>query len=352
MQTPSCQLCSLLISLMGNSSPTVCGKMLTSHCCPASGSEELTAARVCEKQAALPSTSRQPGRGQGPREWEGFALRGLARARSIFCTWPGVGQIGVLGCSRSSGSSLGHRTDSTALENRGLCGLQGDICLMLRLSRSALPGPRKEAALPLPAAPFAARPSVTSVPPPLSALLTPFCFLCSGRIPYKDMYKLVRVISPPLGLGENCPYRVACKVCLPVPGRGRRWGVARNPALRSAPPPPRHPREPSCRSPLSLKRSQPSQNQQLSLREKGALRRGTGNIRARERRPFRPVPLSSRAHTCSLRPAPPEAVDLPVGASPSPEGCRSLLNPATSSGFPSLETDKPPLSNMQSLSRD
>ncbi|NXR89238.1 CAC1E protein, partial [Hypocryptadius cinnamomeus] len=37
-----------------------------------------------------------------------------------------------------------------------------------------------------------------------------------GRISYKDMYKLVRVISPPLGLGENCPYRVACKVCLPV----------------------------------------------------------------------------------------------------------------------------------------
>eukprot|EP00072_Mus_musculus_P066593 XP_017168356.1 PREDICTED: voltage-dependent R-type calcium channel subunit alpha-1E isoform X16 [Mus musculus] len=38
-----------------------------------------------------------------------------------------------------------------------------------------------------------------------------------GRIPYKDMYKLVRVISPPLGLGENCPYRVACKVCPPSP---------------------------------------------------------------------------------------------------------------------------------------
>ncbi|XP_009074326.1 PREDICTED: voltage-dependent R-type calcium channel subunit alpha-1E, partial [Acanthisitta chloris] len=32
-----------------------------------------------------------------------------------------------------------------------------------------------------------------------------------GRISYKDMYKLVRVILPPLGLGENCPYRVACK---------------------------------------------------------------------------------------------------------------------------------------------
>ncbi|ETE71475.1 Voltage-dependent R-type calcium channel subunit alpha-1E, partial [Ophiophagus hannah] len=32
-----------------------------------------------------------------------------------------------------------------------------------------------------------------------------------GRILYKDMYKLVRVISPPLGLGEKCPCRVACK---------------------------------------------------------------------------------------------------------------------------------------------
>ncbi|XP_055964118.1 LOW QUALITY PROTEIN: voltage-dependent R-type calcium channel subunit alpha-1E [Sorex fumeus] len=32
-----------------------------------------------------------------------------------------------------------------------------------------------------------------------------------GRIPYKDMYRVVRVISPPLGLGENCPHRVACK---------------------------------------------------------------------------------------------------------------------------------------------
>ena len=53
--------------------------------------------------------------------------------------------------------------------------------------------------------------------PSLSVLLTHLCFLYSGRIPYKDMYKLVRVISPPLGLGENCPYRVACKVCLRSP---------------------------------------------------------------------------------------------------------------------------------------
>ncbi|XP_028828597.1 voltage-dependent N-type calcium channel subunit alpha-1B isoform X6 [Denticeps clupeoides] len=32
-----------------------------------------------------------------------------------------------------------------------------------------------------------------------------------GRILYKDMYNLLRVISPPLGLGKNCPNRVAYK---------------------------------------------------------------------------------------------------------------------------------------------
>uniref|UniRef100_A0A8C9RQJ7 Voltage-dependent N-type calcium channel subunit alpha n=1 Tax=Scleropages formosus TaxID=113540 RepID=A0A8C9RQJ7_SCLFO len=32
-----------------------------------------------------------------------------------------------------------------------------------------------------------------------------------GRIRYKDMYNLLRVISPPLGLGKNCPNRVAYK---------------------------------------------------------------------------------------------------------------------------------------------
>lgn len=31
------------------------------------------------------------------------------------------------------------------------------------------------------------------------------------------MFKVVRTISPPLGFGKNCPYRVACKVwCLPM----------------------------------------------------------------------------------------------------------------------------------------
>lgn len=39
--------------------------------------------------------------------------------------------------------------------------------------------------------------------------------LSSGRIHYKEMYKVVRTISPPLGFGKNCPHRVACKVWFP-----------------------------------------------------------------------------------------------------------------------------------------
>lgn len=111
--------------------------------------------------------------------------------------------------------------------------------------------------------------------PSLSVLLTHLCFLYSGRIPYKDMYKLVRVISPPLGLGENCPYRVACKVCLQSPAMTVTMTVAGSgvqpptPALRFAPPPLRHMREPSCCFPLSLKRSKPFQNQQLLPKEEG-----------------------------------------------------------------------------------
>ncbi|OXB84277.1 UNVERIFIED_CONTAM: hypothetical protein H355_007160 [Colinus virginianus] len=56
-----------------------------------------------------------------------------------------------------------------------------------------------------------------------------------GRISYKDMYKLVRVISPPLGLGENCPYRVACKrseasqsqQLSPLGGPRASWGLGK-----------------------------------------------------------------------------------------------------------------------------
>ncbi|NWH38990.1 CAC1B protein, partial [Chloropsis hardwickii] len=38
-----------------------------------------------------------------------------------------------------------------------------------------------------------------------------WCFLSSCRIHYKDMYNLLRVIAPPLGLGKKCPHRVAYK---------------------------------------------------------------------------------------------------------------------------------------------
>lgn len=44
--------------------------------------------------------------------------------------------------------------------------------------------------------------------------LPPLYSSCSGRIHYKDMYSLLRVIDPPLGLGKKCPHRVACKVWL------------------------------------------------------------------------------------------------------------------------------------------
>lgn len=49
---------------------------------------------------------------------------------------------------------------------------------------------------------------------PVASSLTPMYSSCSGRIHYKDMYSLLRVISPPLGLGKKCPHRVACKVWL------------------------------------------------------------------------------------------------------------------------------------------
>ena len=36
----------------------------------------------------------------------------------------------------------------------------------------------------------------------------------TGRIRHQDVITLMRKISPPLGWGELCPYRVACKVSL------------------------------------------------------------------------------------------------------------------------------------------
>lgn len=40
------------------------------------------------------------------------------------------------------------------------------------------------------------------------------CFLGSGRITYRDMYEMLRDMSPPLGLGKKCPPRIAYKVDL------------------------------------------------------------------------------------------------------------------------------------------
>ena len=60
LQVPSCQLGTLLISLMGNFSLTLWRKTLTSHHLT-HGSEQLPVSSVCEKQRALQSASQQPG---------------------------------------------------------------------------------------------------------------------------------------------------------------------------------------------------------------------------------------------------------------------------------------------------
>lgn len=39
----------------------------------------------------------------------------------------------------------------------------------------------------------------------------------SGRMTYRDMYEMLRDMSPPLGLGKKCPPRVAYKVELLLP---------------------------------------------------------------------------------------------------------------------------------------
>ncbi|KAG7240824.1 hypothetical protein INR49_023398 [Caranx melampygus] len=36
----------------------------------------------------------------------------------------------------------------------------------------------------------------------------------SGRMSYRDMYKMLRDMSPPLGLGKKCPPRIAYKSLL------------------------------------------------------------------------------------------------------------------------------------------
>lgn len=36
----------------------------------------------------------------------------------------------------------------------------------------------------------------------------------SGRIPYTDMYDMLRNMEPPVGFGKKCPYRLAYRVSI------------------------------------------------------------------------------------------------------------------------------------------
>lgn len=64
-------------------------------------------------------------------------------------------------------------------------------------------------------------PPSTMSPKSSSLLPWPPFPLGSGRMSYRDMYKMLRDMSPPLGLGKKCPPRVAYKVesllCAPSP---------------------------------------------------------------------------------------------------------------------------------------
>lgn len=56
-------------------------------------------------------------------------------------------------------------------------------------------------------------------PPPNTPTFTWFIYIPastmgSGRITYRDMYEMLRDMSPPLGLGKKCPPRIAYKVDL------------------------------------------------------------------------------------------------------------------------------------------
>lgn len=166
---------------------------------------------------------------------------------------------------------MGHGLALIYLEDWGIQSskVMGSLMFVaLLISWSGFARPKEKSCSSFQPPPSLAKLSFLSHPSP-SVLLTHLCFLYSGRIPYKDMYKLVRVISPPLGLGENCPYRVACKVCSQSPAVTGNGAQLQIPPLCSAPPPPCHMREPSCCFSLSLKRSKPSQNQQLLHKDEG-----------------------------------------------------------------------------------
>lgn len=53
-----------------------------------------------------------------------------------------------------------------------------------------------------------------ATPPPTFCNLHPCFHPGSGRITYREMYEMLRDMSPPLGLGKKCPPRIAYKVDL------------------------------------------------------------------------------------------------------------------------------------------
>lgn len=67
-------------------------------------------------------------------------------------------------------------------------------------------------------------------PPPTSPPCHPPPSVSSGRIHYTEMYEMLTLMSPPLGLGKRCPSKVAYKVDRPFLcsglGTSRQWGPA------------------------------------------------------------------------------------------------------------------------------
>jgi len=48
----------------------------------------------------------------------------------------------------------------------------------------------------------------------VAKFLLGFAMRCSGRIPYTDMYDMLRNMEPPVGFGKKCPYRLAYRVSI------------------------------------------------------------------------------------------------------------------------------------------
>lgn len=97
-----------------------------------------------------------------------------------------------------------------------LCRLALWECLFSFLSASFSPGP-----FPFPATP----PALPTHPIP-----TYDPSMSSGRIHYTEMYEMLTLMSPPLGLGKRCPSKVAYKVDHPFLCSGletnRKWDPA------------------------------------------------------------------------------------------------------------------------------